>query len=106
MSPLVTLLLLGLLLVVVAVMLVWSLVSTIGERRQPGRGGRRGKRRERAGREAEPAAFEREAAPTTPPARRSNDDLRGARADQSPAHPNVPDDAFERFLRAGRDDDR
>lgn len=106
MSPLVTLLLLGLLLVVVAVMLVWSLVSAIVERREPGRGERRGERRERAGREAEPAAFESEAELTTPPASPSNDDLRGARADQRPARPNVPDDAFERFLRAGRDDDR
>jgi Na+-transporting methylmalonyl-CoA/oxaloacetate decarboxylase gamma subunit len=35
----------------------------------------------------------------------SNDDVRGAKV-AAPKRPALPDDAFERFLRAGRDDER
>ena len=128
MSPLVTLLVLGLLLVVVIVLLVWAVATAVlGPRparttdhleapardarpRESRRGTERrvqahdgdvrpdeGHRRERSS-EPEPAAALRPAV-----ARRSNDDIRGAKA---APRPSVPDDAFERFLRSGRDDER
>lgn len=123
MSPLVTLLVLGLLLVVVIVLLVWAVATTALNLRSPraptrhearprevGRDRDRrlqaqdsdarpdeGRRRERSN-EPDPAPAARPAI-----ARRSNDDIRGAKA---APRPNVPDDAFERFLRSGRDDER
>ena len=128
MSPLVTLLVLGLLLVVVIVLLVWAVVTAVlgarpapptdrreapareahprevrrsTERRVQAQGGDvrpdEGRRQERSS-EPEPAPAVRPAV-----ARRSNDDIRGAKA---APRPSVPDDAFERFLRSGRDDER
>ncbi len=128
MSPLVTLLILGLLLVVVIVLLVWAIATAaLGAR-----SARTQDRREAPAREAHPRdsrrgterrvqakdtdvrpdeghrrerSSEPEPAPALRPAvaRRSNDDIRGAKA---APRPSVPDDAFERFLRSGRDDER
>ena len=107
MTPLVTLLVLGLLLVVALALLVWALVSAMGgtarARRVAARAERRAVRDARAAasptRDVDPAPD----APRSP--RRSNDELRGAKATR-PERQGAPDDAFERFLRAGRDDDR
>ena len=109
MTPLVTLLVIGLLLVVVAVLLVWALVS-------PGKGLARAERATGRPNHAEARAvradtMSREAKGTSASARtrakaRSNDDLRGAKAARPEPKESVPDDAFERFLRAGRDDER
>ncbi len=51
---------------------------------------------------------EREREAVAPPPRESlisNDDVRGAKS-AGPKRPAAPDDAFERFLRAGRENDR
>ena len=127
MSPLVTLLILGLLLVVVIVLLVWAITTAAlapqsartadrhealareAHPREIRRGTERRKARVATVRlddgqrrddlhEPEPAPAQRADA-----ARRSNDDIRGAKA---APRPSAPDDAFERFLRSGRDDER
>jgi len=117
MTPLVTLLLLGLLLAVVLVLLAWAIVHpgvrSATSRRQATAAGQRGSERatrRRSREDDDPWAAEREfespaaAAPVS--VRRSNDELRGAKATRSAARPPNDDDPFERFLRAGRDDDR
>jgi hypothetical protein len=99
MSALVTLLVLGLLLVVVMLLLVWALATPgtfarAPRAERPARGTARAKR------------VEAEApAPGVRVERPSNDELRGAKAAKPLVRPSLPDDAFERFLRAGRDDD-
>jgi type VI protein secretion system component VasK len=109
MTPLVTLLVIGLLLVVVATLLVWALVSPVRGVARAERAAARDARREAR---AEPAAQTQsdsgDAATTARrlAVQRSNDELRGAKAARPEPKQSVPDDAFERFLRAGRDDDR
>jgi hypothetical protein len=85
MSPLAVLMLLGFSFVVAVALLAWALLLP----RPP--------RSERP--EPEPPA-----PPPRPTVALSNDDVRGMKA-ASRKH-SVPDDAFERFLRAGRDDER
>jgi len=109
MTPLVTLLVIGLLLVVVVALLVWVLVSPIrGATRAERAAARASRVAARAERSARAAHDPEHAVTTAPPrvAQRSNDELRGAKAARAEPKPSVPDDAFERFLRAGRDDDR
>lgn len=110
MTPLVTLLVLGLLLVVVAALLVWALVSASGgatrARRAAALAERRSERERRTETGPAPVVYAEAPVGEVPrPPRRSNDELRGAKAAR-PERPSAPDDAFERFLRAGRDDDR
>lgn len=87
MSPLAVLMLLGFLFVVTVALLVWGLLLA----RPP--------RSERPAPRPEPPA-----PPPRPTVVLSNDDVRGMKA--APRKHSVPDDAFERFLRAGRDDER
>jgi hypothetical protein len=95
--------------VVVVVLLVWAVVSPI---RRPARAERAatGSRRQAAALEGDDhvagdAGDDAETARARA-LRRSNDHLRGAKASRPEPHAGVPDDAFERFLRAGRDDER
>lgn len=125
MTPLMTLLVLGLLLVVVLALLVWSLVGTGWTRRPVAERAASGRRTVAAG-AASARGDTRRARPTQPSApggaasaaddehpfrvvaapQRSNDEHRGAKAARpAPTRPN-DDDPFERFLRAGRDDER
>ncbi len=146
MSPLVTLLVLGLLILVVMLMLLWAIASTVGPgfvawrrparaskpeeaaERRPLRGedgaAKRGEERgekggkERGAKRSSERGEERgekrqqrgDAESPLPPSvsveRVSNDDLRGARANRPAPRRDVPEDAFERFLRSGRDDER
>ncbi len=101
MSPLVTLLVLGLLLVVVLLLLVWAVVTPGAFTRGPGFRAPWARRSERAEGDRAPASV-----PSVRVERASNDDLRGAKAARPAPRPGLPDDAFERFLRSGRDDDR
>jgi hypothetical protein len=109
MTPLVTLLVIGLLLVVVVALLLWALVSPARGATRAERAAARATRVEaRAQRTSQaPGDPEHSAAAARPRAvQRSNDELRGAKAARAEPKQVVPDDAFERFLRAGRDDDR
>lgn len=86
MSPLASLVVLAFLFMIVVAMLVWALLQPRGRGRA----------------HAEPP-------PTAPPLPRresslTNDDVRGAKA--VPKRGDVPDDPFERFLRAGDDERR
>ena len=110
MMPLVTLLVLGLLLVVTLALLVWAVVSATDgaarARRAAASAARRAERDARSTARASRVTGGDEPTPEVPrPPRRSNDELRGAKATRS-EHQGTPDDAFERFLRAGREDDR
>lgn len=91
MQPLALLMLLAFLVVVVLALIAWTLISpqqrrAVEERPRP------------------VSAF----APPEPvrPAVRSNDELRGAKARVTVKEKPRTEDAFERFLRAGRDDQR
>lgn len=85
MTPLVLLLLLAFGTVVVAALLVWSLLTPA---RRPPRAATNANASER-------------------PRPSSNDDVRGAKAPRAtPRERPAGEDAFERFLRAGRDDGR
>jgi Sec-independent protein translocase protein TatA len=109
MTPLVTLLVIGLLLVVVAVLLVWALVSPVRGIARADRAAAKQARAEARATTATRAQADADDTATTTRERavqRSNDELRGAKATRPEPKPSVPDDAFERFLRAGRDDDR
>ena len=110
MTPLVTLLVIGLLLVVVAALLVWALVS-------PVRGTARTERNAAEATRGDVRAFPTHVPPVDtgqyetqaarPVAHRTNDDVRGAKAPRTESKKeSVPDDAFERFLRSGRDEER
>ncbi len=101
MSPLVTLLVLGLLLVVVVLLLVWAIVAPGAFARGAGLRLPWGPRSDRDERDHEPAAVT-----AVRVEQASNDELRGAKAAKPTPRASVPDDAFERFLRSGRDDDR
>jgi len=101
MSPLVTLLVLGLLLVVVLLLLVWAVATPGAFARGAGFGLPWGRRRHREEHDHEPVAVT-----TVRVERASNDELRGAKAAKPTPRASAPDDAFERFLRSGRDDDR
>ncbi len=99
MSPLVTLLVLGLLLVVVVALLIWAIASASWHLPRKGERQRRPPPAEQPAEEPPPAAPLRVE-------RASNDDLRGARAVRPAPPRSDTEDAFERFLRSGRDDDR
>ena len=101
MSPLVTLLVLGLLLVVVLLLLVWAIVTPGAFARGAGPRMPWSRRSHRDEHDHEPAAVT-----AVRVERASNDELRGAKAAKPTPRASVPDDAFERFLRSGRDDDR
>lgn len=108
MTPLVTLLVIGLLLVVVAALLVWALVSPVSGIARAERAAAREARVAAKGKTVTHTPSDAHDAATTRPGavQRSNDELRGAKATRPEPKQSVPDDAFERFLRAGRDDDR
>jgi hypothetical protein len=89
MSPLAGLMMIAFFLLIVVALLVWALLVP----RTP----RHPRPAERP--RAEDRAHER--IQVTPA---SNDEVRGAKAPKKRAA--MPDDAFERFLRSGRDDDR
>jgi hypothetical protein len=91
MSALAGVMLLGFLFVIASALLVWVLLQP-----RP---------------KAERAPRRRPTVPELPkPERReralSNDDVRGAKRVEGIKRPALPDDAFERFLRAGREEDR
>jgi hypothetical protein len=95
MTPLASVMLLAFFFLIAVALVVWALLAPRSE--APPR--------------AEPAAKKtarEKDAPADAPRREasfSNDDVRGAKA-PGPRRPSEHDDAFERFLRAGRDDDR
>lgn len=90
MPPLALLMLLVFLAVLVMALMVWTLISP-PIRRQPA--------------EQRPRAVSAFAPPEPPrPATRSNDELRGAKARVTVQERPRTEDAFERFLRAGRED--
>lgn len=95
MSPLASLMLLAFFLLIVLSLLVWALLGPRGVQAVP--------RRERRRADDPPTDGDRAPEPVRVP-HVTNDELRGAKA--APKRPAAPDDAFERFLRSGRDDDR
>jgi hypothetical protein len=88
MSPLAGLMLLGFLVLVMVALLLWALLLPKPEAQE----------------RAEPRPQPEPQPPPPPTVAVTNDDVRGMKA--APRSHNVPDDAFERFLRAGRDDER